>query len=138
MLIVFAALIIGGRGLSVYILVLPVIMLVQFLFVLGIVLVVSGLTVYFRDLEHILNIVMMAWFYLTPIVYPPQMVPQELSFVLALNPMAGVIECYRNILFYRCMPDFSTLLFAFLTGLAAVVLGGAIFQRLQRGFAEEL
>ena len=119
-------------------LVLPVVMGIHFLLVLGIVLIVSAVTVYLRDLAHILDIVIMAWFYATPIVYPPEMIPEKFHFLLYLNPMSGIIEGYRKILYYRCMPDFSTMLLALVVGIITVVVGAFVFQRLQRGFAEEL
>lgn len=138
MVIVLAALIFSGIGLSWNVLVLPVVIFVEYLFILGMVLIFSAANVYFRDLQHILEIVVMAWFYITPIVYTPEMVPGEMALVLTLNPMSGIIDSYRKILYYKCLPDFSTLLLAATTGLIFCVLGCFIFQRLQRGFAEEL
>lgn len=137
-LIVFLVLIFGGIGLSVYIVVLPVVMGIQLMLVLGIVLILSALTVYFRDILHFLDIVIMAWFYATPIVYPPERIPERFLFILYLNPMAGIIDSYRKILYYRCLPDFSTMLPAAALGLASMVLGAVIFQSLQKRFAEEL
>lgn len=75
MLIVFIALIISGIGLSWHIVYLPVIMVLEYFFALGMAFIFSALNVYFRDLEHILGIVTMAWFYGTPIVYTIDMVP---------------------------------------------------------------
>lgn len=137
-IVVFAVLIISGFGLNWYMIALPVVMLVQLLFTLGIVLIDAALTVYFRDLAHILDIVMMAWFYATPIVYAPDMVPERFKFLLYVNPMAGIIDSYRKIMYYKCWPDFSTMLLALLIGVVTILLGTCIFQRLQRGFAEEL
>ena len=56
---------------------LPVVMLIEFVMALGIVLIASALTVYFRDLQHILTIISMAWMYLTPVIYPVEMVPKN-------------------------------------------------------------
>lgn len=137
-LVVFAVLLISGFGISRYILALPIVWFVQFLFVLGIVLLVSALTVYIRDLAHILDIVVMAWFYATPIVYPPEMLPAQFKFLTYLNPMYGIIDGYRKILYYKCLPDFSTMTLALGLGVATIFIGGFVFQRLQRGFAEEL
>lgn len=137
-IVVFIVLLMSGFYWSVYMLVLPVVMGIHFLLVLGIVLIVSAVTVYLRDLAHILDIVIMAWFYATPIVYPPEMIPEKFQFLLYLNPMSGIIDGYRKILYYRCMPDFSTMLLALVVGIITVVVGTFVFQRLQRGFAEEL
>ena len=137
-LVVFAVLVISGIGLSIHILALPVIMVVELMFVLGIVLIVSALNVYFRDLAHIMEIITMAWFYATPIVYPPEMVKDSFPWLLVLNPMSGIIASYRDILYYHRWPQFSSLTLAVVFGVATVILGTVIFQRLQRGFAEEL
>lgn len=137
-LVVLAALIVSGIGLSIHILLLPIIMLVQMIFLLGIVLIVSALTVYFRDLAHILDIVVMAWFYATPIVYMPEMLEEISPILLKINPMAGIIDCYRQIQYYKCMPEWSTLLQTVVAGVVMVVVGAFVFQKLQRRFAEEL
>lgn len=137
-LVVFAVLILSGFGISIYIVALPVVMGIQFIFVMGIVLIVSALTVYFRDLAHILDIVVMAWFYATPIVYPPEWLPERFLFLLYLNPMTGIIDSYRKILYYKCWPDFSMMGLTLISGILATMIGVYVFQKLQRGFAEEL
>lgn len=137
-IVVFVALLFSGVGLSIHVIALPIVMLVQLMFVLGIVLILSALTVYFRDLAHIMEIITMTWFYITPIVYPPKMLQDNFPLVLTLNPMAGIISSYRDILYYQQWPQFSSLTLAVLLGVATMVLGTVVFQRLQRGFAEEL
>ncbi len=137
-LVVFAVLLFSGYGLSMHVVALPVVMGIQLIFVLGIVLLVSALTVYVRDLAHILDIIVMAWFYATPIVYPPEMLPVQFEFLRYLNPMFGIIDSYRKILYYKCWPDFSVTFLALGLGVLTVIVGGVAFQRLQRGFAEEL
>lgn len=137
-LVVFAVLLISGFGISYHIAALPIVWLIQFLFVLGIVLVVSSLTVYIRDLAHILDIIVMAWFYATPIVYPPEMLPAQFLWLMQINPMYGIIDGYRKILYYKCWPDFSLMIMACVLGLITIAVGIVVFQRLQRGFAEEL
>ncbi len=120
------------------ILCLPVIMLVEYLMALGIALISSSLTVYFRDLEHILAIIAMAWLYATPICYPEEMVPAEYLPIYRLNPVTPIVNAYRDVLYWGRTPDLRTLLLAVLIGLVTVVLGILIFGRLQRRFAEEL
>lgn len=137
-IVVFAVLLLSGFRLTIHIAALPIVMVIQFVFVLGIALIVSALTVYFRDLAHIIDILVMAWFYATPIVYPPEMVPEKLEFLLYCNPMTGLVESYRNILYYNEWPQFSTMMLALAVGVVTVVIGVCVFQRLQKGFAEEL
>ena len=136
--VVLLVLLVSGFGISYHIAALPIVMMIQLLFLMGIVLVISALTVYFRDLAHILDIVVMGWFYATPIVYPPDMVPQNLQFLLYLNPMSGIIKCYRQILYYKCWPDFSSMVLALIVGAVMLLVGIFVFQKFQRGFAEEM
>jgi len=137
-IVVFIVLILSGFIPSYHVIALPVVMLVQLMFVLGIVLIVSALTVYFRDLSHILDIIVMLWFYLTPVVYSIDIIPEQFRGFIYLNPMTGIIECYRSILYYRTWPEFSMMLLAFVLGVISIVGGMVVFQRLQKGFAEEL
>ena len=120
------------------ILCLPVIMIVEYLMALGIALISSSLTVYFRDLEHILAIVAMAWLYATPICYPETMVPEKYLSLYRLNPVTPVVNAYRDVLYYGRTPDLRTLVLAVCIGIVTVVLGVLIFGKLQRRFAEEL
>ena len=98
----------------------------------------SALTVYFRDLEYILGIVTMAWMYMTPVVYSLEMVPERLRPLMNLNPMTPVITAYRDVLYSRQVPHISTLASAFVLGIIVLAIGTVSFQKLQRGFAEEL
>ena len=117
---------------------LPVVMLVEYILALGIALITSALTVYFRDLEHILSIITMAWLYLTPIMYSVDMVPEQFLPIFYLNPMTPVIIVYRDILYYKTVPEIATLFQALLIGILAMLVGNYVFSKLQKGFVEEL
>ena len=98
----------------------------------------AALTVYFRDLAHILGIVTMAWQYLTPVMYDIGMVPANIMPVFNINPMTPIIVAYRDVLYYKQIPQLSTLLHAIILGAIVLVSGVVVFRRLQRGFAEEM
>ncbi|MDD3028316.1 MAG: hypothetical protein PHI41_09780, partial [Erysipelotrichaceae bacterium] len=98
----------------------------------------SACTVYLRDLEYILGIIAMAWQFLTPVMYASDMVPDRLLPIWNLNPMKSVIEAYRDILYYQQVPQLSTLLVAVLLGVGFLIVGAIVFDKLQKGFAEEL
>lgn len=137
--VVFAVLIFTGFGINFYaLLFLPLIMLIEYLLGLGITLITSACTVYLRDLEHILGIVGMAWMYLTPVIYPPEMVPEKYQFLFNLNPMTPIVTAYRDILYYKQPPHLQTLALATLLGIFIVVVGSLLFNKLQKGFIEEL
>ena len=138
-LVIFAVLIISGIRLNPQALFfLPLVMLVEFVMALGVTYLVSALNVYFRDLEHILGILSMAWMYLTPIFYPVDMVPQQYARLFTLNPMTSVTIAYRDILYYGQVPHMNTLFHALVMGVLVLAIGQVVFGRLQRHFVEEL
>lgn len=112
--------------------------LVEYIMALGMAFLVSAITVYLRDMEHILGILLMAWQYLTPVLYSFDDVPPALRQIFSLNPMTSVISAYRTILYSGKVPDLTTLLSALVMGLAVLVIGWFTFTKLKRRFAEEL
>lgn len=117
---------------------LPVLMVIEFVLALGITFLVSSLNVYLRDIEHILSIVSMAWMYLTPVLYPVELVPEKYMTVFRLNPMTPLIVAYREILYYGKCPEITGLLSALELSLIVLAVGMITFSVLQRRFAEEL
>ncbi len=139
-IIIFAVVIFSGVGLNpLAILCLPVIMIVEYIMSLGMAMLFSAITVFFRDMEHILSIITMAWIYLTPVLYPIDMIENKtVQKLFYINPMTSVIVSYRDILYYSRVPDFSTLLIAFGFGVLILFIGCFVFSKLKRHFAEEL
>lgn len=138
-IVVFIVLIFSGRGINpVALLCLPVVMIVEYILCIGIALIVSALTVYFRDLQYILGIFIMALQYLTPVMYGPDMVPDWVLPIFNLNPMTPIITIYRDILYWKKVPDMTELLYALGLGIIFIVIGYFLFKKLQKGFAENL
>ena len=139
LLVIFGVLIITGYGINyIALLYLPIAMIVEYILAMGIGLLSAALTVYFRDLEYILGIITMAWMYLTPIMYSVDMVPEKFVPIFNLNPMTPIIVVYRDILYYKSVPQISTLLHAFILGIIVLIIGNIVFSKLQRNFVEEL
>jgi ABC-2 type transport system permease protein len=136
--IVFVALFIFKFHLSASIVLLPIVMINELLFVIGLNIVFSALNVFFRDLEHILGIITMAWFYLTPIVFPINLVPEKYLKLFFLNPMTSIILPYRDILYYGLWPSKKSLLLVFLMALCFDIFAFLLFDKLQKRFAEEI
>lgn len=128
-----------GLGLKLTLLpmLLPV-MLTEYLLALGLCFIVAGVTVYFRDLEHIMGIFVMMWQFLTPIMYSVDQVPENLHGIFMMNPMTPIIICYRDILYWRQAPQLQNLLLSLGLGLLFLMLGWFLFDHLQKRFAEEL
>ena len=98
----------------------------------------SACAVYVRDLVHIMGIVIMAWQFLTPVMYSISMVPEQYLVLFHLNPMTGIIQAYRQILYYGTVPDAGSLLGSFAFSIAILVIGVAVFEKLKIHFAEQL
>lgn len=137
-IIIIVLILFSGLGLTKYLVFYPVILGIQFLLLLGISFILSAITVYFRDLEHIIGIILMAAFYGTPIVYKLEQLPPNLQVLMKLNPMTHIIDGYRAVFYYQQMPDWSVLGILTLISLGLTVGGYALFRKLQKGFAEEL
>ena len=138
-LVIFAVLLISRFGINLKVIwMLPLVMIVEYLFALGISMITSALTVYFRDLEYILGILAMCWMYMTPILYDIESIPEKFRPLIYLNPMTGVIQCYREILYYKRFPELSVLGTALIAGILFLIIGFFVFQKLQKRFVEEL
>lgn len=138
-LVVFIVLIISGRGINlVAFLYLPIIMLVEYLLALSVAFISSAITVYLRDVEYLLGIISMAWQFLSPIMYPVEQVPDQYKAIFYMNPMTPIIVAYRDILYYKRVPELHTLVHAFTLAIVLLIAGVFIFSKLKRHFAEEL
>ncbi len=131
-----------GKTLTVYALLLPVVVLVQFVFSLGFSFLISALTVHFRDIKDILGNLLTFWFFTTPIVYSFTSEPIQkhkiLQTLLSLNPMTHVMEGYHDCLFYGRMVRWPQLGVTLLAALVLFVVGYAVFDRLRDSFPEEV
>jgi len=92
--------------------------------------------VYFRDLEHILSIISMAWMFLTPIMYDLSIVPGKIRPFFQLNPMTSVVQAYRDVLYSGGVPKLETLGIALGMGVVFLLLGFTVFGKLKRRFSE--
>lgn len=114
---------------------LPIILAIQLTLSLGLGLIGAALNVFYRDIKHLIGLGMQLWFYATPIIYPPTMVPEGWRTLYYLNPMAGVIESYRAVLVGGQMPS-TTLLLSAVLALAILIIGYIFFRRVEHQFAD--
>lgn len=128
----------SGLGISLHILWLPLVILIQYVMLLGFTFILSAIEMYMRDIEHIVNFVLSMAFYVTPILYTPDLVPARLSWVLNINPMAYLVNAYRSIFFYQEAPNIIGLGVVAIFSVVIFIIGYFIFEKLQRGFAEEV
>lgn len=134
--------------LTIWALLLPLVIVTQLLFTLGLGFILSTANVFYRDTRMIVDVAMQAWFFLTPIFYPIDILPKDrllLGFdvnlqrwTYILNPMASLISTYRVILYHGARPAPDFFLRTFVTSLLTLVVGYLVFVRHSRVFAEEV
>lgn len=117
---------------------LPLILIVQLIFILGLSLFFSSLNTFYHDVGFILQFILFGWFYITPIFYPVTMIPVKYLSLYMLNPMATIVHSYRNILFNGMPPDFNHLLITVIISILCLMMGTYTFRRMEFRFAEVL
>lgn len=137
--VVFLFMAIEGLAFTPWILYLPVIVFVQFTFLVGVALILSALHVYFRDTIVLVEVGLTAWFFMTPIFYRVEdVVPDLVQWMYWLNPMASIIAELHTILYYGGVPDPLFMLRTLLTSLALVAIGWVLFSRVSHHLGEHL
>ena len=137
-IIIAIFLICSGIGFSVYLLFLPLVILIQYILTLGLIFITSAVDVYVRDAEYIIAFLVSMLFYATPILYSSDLFPAKFSWILNLNPLTTLINSYRDIFYYKTMPNLGALGVVFLASVLILFVGYKIFGKLKKGFAEEL
>lgn len=120
--------------------ILPVLIVLQAAFSLGLVLLLSSLNVYFRDVEYLIGVLLTVWFFGTPILYPLTLFThhQRIRALIQANPMTWLMDAYQRIWYSATWPEWATLGAFALLSVALVVLGALAFGRASRRFAEEV
>lgn len=115
---------------------LPVLLIPQLLFALGAAWLIASLGVYLRDIAQGMTLLLMAWMYLTPIIYPESLVPERFRTFIDLNPFTALVRNYRNIFLDGLAPDWRGL--AYFTTISTIVFifGYWWFARTRKGFAD--
>jgi ABC-2 type transport system permease protein len=140
-------LLVAGNMVLPWIPVLLVVVALEFVFVLGLGLLVSVLNVYFRDVKHFVTLALRILFFTVPIVYPASLVPEEKHLLgvtvpvrdlYDLNPLVPLIECYRAVLYDLRFPDLGDLAYVGAWAAALLGFGWWVFSRLEPRLAEEV
>ena len=138
LLILFIFLIVFKIPLGLPALALPLVILLQVVFVLGFSLILSSLNVFYRDVQQILEVLLLVWFYLTPVFYSLSMIPGRFHRLYLLNPMASLVTMYRALLFENGWPSAKVTFAAVAISLLAYLFGHFVFRKFHYRFAEEL
>jgi lipopolysaccharide transport system permease protein len=128
----------GDRPSAVWLIGIPLLSLVELVLLMGVVLIVSSLNVYLRDLEHLVEVFLSLLFYASPIIYPLDRVGPRFKTLYMLNPLASLIEAWRQLFMNNKLPGLEDLWPCLVFAVIAVAIGSTIFGRLERGFADAL
>ena len=116
-------------------LVIPVV-IIDFIFSLGFVLLLATMNVWYRDAAQASTIMMQFWMYLTPVIYPLSMVPKQFMPFYVLNPMVGIVEGFRSALLKGAMPDMTLLGISGVISIFTFVIGYTVFKSKEFDFAD--
>jgi ABC-type polysaccharide/polyol phosphate export permease len=147
-LVLFAVLLVFRSNLSPWLWMLPLVVLIQTAFIIGIGLFLSTLNVFYRDTTIVMEVVMLAWFFLTPVFYSITQLPATVTvgdvelnvrrILYILNPMASIINMYRDMLYFGYRTDLDFFLRTAVTCFAVLLFGYWFFCRYSHRFGEEV
>lgn len=115
---------------------LPILILINLLFAIGISFWISAFSVYYRDFVYALPFLIQAWMYASPVAYSSTLIPAKWLWLYSLNPMVGVIEGFRWVLLDQGEFPAVSLLIGFIIGIITLFFGAFIFRRIERSFAD--
>jgi lipopolysaccharide transport system permease protein len=151
--IVFGVVLLTGNGVSWYILLFPILLGILALFILGAGVYLAALNVFYRDVANIFELLAMAWFYVTPIIYPLEVAQDRITTKLGpewftvymLNPLAAIMASIRKVVLYQHGEGeiqraqlMHYLAIAIGVSVVISITGAVVFRRLSRRFADEL
>lgn len=116
----------------------PVLFAIHFIFTLGLAFPLAALNLYFHDVRYLVGVALTMWFYLTPVIYPVDIVPQQYLFIYDINPNSLLINAYRRVMLEGVGPGFDRLLLGFAIAFATLLIGYFLFKRMEPGFADRI
>ena len=136
--ILFVMLFYYGKGVTIHILALPLVMAVQFIFCIGLVFIFATYNVYYRDVHHLISLAVQALFFLTPVLYDVTRIPEKYQIYILYSPTALLVGSYRSIFFEQTWPNFLSLFLLLLFSLGVLGLGVSIYEKNRELIAESL
>ena len=123
-----------GHPLHVTWLYLPVPLLALTIFTIGATFFFAAANVYYRDVAHILQVILQIWFYITPILYDVNLFPAHYRWIFKLNPLGFVMNGFRLSVYWGMLPSAQSILASFVCAFLALFIGLAVFRRYQDQF----
>jgi lipopolysaccharide transport system permease protein len=148
LVVLFGMMVLLRAPFRIWLLYLPLLILTQILFSTGMAFFLSTVNVFYRDTQHIMEVLMLAWFFVTPVFWDHTILPESASFLgvvwpvqrltFIINPMASLISAYRDILYFGRNIDIYFLSRTVVTALVFLVFGYWVFVRYSKVFGEEV
>jgi len=146
--VLFVLILLSGAPITERVLLLPIPILIEIIFAIGIVLILSTLEVFYRDTHMLMDVGMQAWFFLTPVIYTVKTLPSEFTlfgitfnpqlWIFRLNPMASIINTYQDILYFGSLTSVDFLARTAVTAVIILVFGYWFFRRFSGRFGESV
>lgn len=114
------------------------IFLIQQIFTLGLSFFFAAANLLYRDIQYLLSLILTLWLYLTPIIYPSDLVPEKYRFIFQLNPMSVITNAYRQVVLAGAPPNFMSISTALLVSIVVFLLGLSYFKSREKIFADNI
>lgn len=138
-IIILVFVIFSDCGISWHLVFLPLIALIQYIVSLAIIFLLSAFNVYVKDVEYMVGFIINLLFYATPVLYSTEMFQGSwMIWLFRINPMAHLINAYRDIFYVHRIPQIQNLLLLLIFGIVILVLCYKVFKKLEKRFAEEI
>lgn len=111
---------------------------IQFIFTYGLSLLFAAANLFYRDMQYLLNLIILVWMYLTPIMYNQEIFPENLRWVFKINPMAVIVNAYREVILNGRVPNFSSLAIAAVLAIVVCWFGFRTFKKFEGQFADSV
>lgn len=116
----------------------PILFVFEFLIILGLSMTMASLNVYFRDVQFVWRLIVQVGFFATPILYPITIFPENIRWIVMLNPMARIITILRDCTLYQTAPELSSVVYVAMCSIVLLLFGYFIFDHLEPKFAEAI
>nr|WP_319374365.1 ABC transporter permease [uncultured Methanobacterium sp.] len=134
LIVLFMVMAVTNVNFTMYIIFASLPILALLMLTIGVGLIMATINVFFRDMQYLYGILLMMLMYLTPIFYPPEIVPASFRFIQTYNPLFAIIKCCRSSFLYGTLYNMQDLLFAMGSGIVALIIGIIIFYKFQDKF----
>ncbi|NWF97520.1 MAG: ABC transporter permease [Nitrospirae bacterium] len=127
-----------GEASIIQVIFIIILICIQIILATGLSLLLASLSVYMRDIIHILGVVLQVIFYMSTILYPLSAVPESLKPIIMINPLTALTEAYHDSILYGKYPETAMFYYLILTTFSVFILGVYVFRKLKKGFADVL